>query len=191
MFAFKNKYYLIIENIKDIDLKKIKLKNKFIIIYRNSSKIQNTDRLKEFRAKCRVRRIDFFVANNVKLLTTLKADGLYISSHNKCLNLARFKNYNYQIIGSAHNVKELNLKKKQGCTTYIFSRLFETNYSYKKGFKGLIKFNLFKQTRKESFVPLGGIGLNNLNKLKLVNSSSFALLSEIKKKPAVIFSRLF
>ena len=32
---------------------------------------------------------------------------------------------------------------------------------------------------------------SNLNKLKIVNSKSFAMLSEIKKKPAKIFSRLF
>ena len=39
MFAYKNKYYLIIENIKDIDLSNIKSSNKFIIIYRNKNKI--------------------------------------------------------------------------------------------------------------------------------------------------------
>ena len=40
----------------------------------------------------------------------LKADGIYISAHNKDLSLARFKNSKYKIIGSAHNIKELNLK---------------------------------------------------------------------------------
>ena len=40
MFAFKKKYFLIIENIKDIDLKNIKKRNKFIIIYRNNKKIE-------------------------------------------------------------------------------------------------------------------------------------------------------
>ena len=34
MFAFKKKYYLIIESIKDIDLRKIKKRGKFVIIYR-------------------------------------------------------------------------------------------------------------------------------------------------------------
>ena len=38
MFAYKNKYFLIIENIKDIDLRNIKIRNKFIIIYRNNNK---------------------------------------------------------------------------------------------------------------------------------------------------------
>ena len=39
MFAYKNKYFLLIENIKDIELNNIKLTNKFIIIYRNIKEI--------------------------------------------------------------------------------------------------------------------------------------------------------
>ena len=41
MFILKNKYYLIIESIKDIDLKNIKVRNKFFIIYRNKKKRDN------------------------------------------------------------------------------------------------------------------------------------------------------
>ena len=43
---------------------------------------------------------------------------------------------------------------------------------------------------KEKLVPLGGIRYNNLSLLYLVRSNSFAILSEIKKKPAII-RRLF
>ena len=53
----------------------------------------------------------------------------------------------------------------------------------------MVKFNLVAYLHGSSFDSLGGIRLNNLNKLKEVNASSFALMSEIKK-PAVI-SRLF
>ena len=35
MFVLKKKYFLIIESIKNIDLKNIKKRNKFTIIYRN------------------------------------------------------------------------------------------------------------------------------------------------------------
>ena len=41
MFIIKNKYFLIIENIKDINLKNIKIRNKFFIIYRNNKNIDN------------------------------------------------------------------------------------------------------------------------------------------------------
>ena len=44
MFIIKNKYFLIIESIKDINLKNIKIRNKFFIIYRNQ---KNTDVLNE------------------------------------------------------------------------------------------------------------------------------------------------
>ena len=191
MFAFKNKYFLIIENIKDIDLRNIKLINRFIIIYRNSGKIENIDQLARFRRRCKSKKIDFYVSNNEKLTSKLKADGLYISAHNKNLRLVNLKKSNYKIIGSAHNIKELNLKILQGCSHIIFSRLFKVSYEFKKSFLGVVKFNLFKISRKESLVPLGGINLSNLNKLKMVRSNSFALLSEIKKKPAKLFNRLF
>ena len=191
MFTLKNKYFLIIENIKDINLRNIKLINRYIIIYRNTNKIDNIDNLLKFRRYCKSKKIDFYVSNNEKLTSDLKADGLYISAHNKNLRLAKLKRSNFKIIGSAHNIKELNLKILQGCSSIIFSRLFEVSSPFKKGYMGVIKFNLFRLSRRENLVPLGGINLSNLNKLKMVQSNSFALLSEIKKKPAKLFNRLF
>ena len=190
MFAYKKKYFLIIENIKDIDLSNIKLTKKFIIIYRNKNKIDNIHKLLRFRRYCKSKKIDFYISNDSKLMVFLNADGLYISAYNTSLRLSKFKNSNYKIIGSAHNIKELNLKILQGCTYFIFSRLFETAYKNKEGFIGVVRFNLLKLSRKEDLVPLGGINLSNLNKLHSVKSNSFALLSEVKKKPAKIFSRL-
>ena len=191
MLAFKNKYFLIIENIKDIDLRNIKLINRYIIIYRNSNKIEDIDRLVKFRRYCKSKKIDFYVSNNEKLASNLKADGLYISAHNTNLRLAKLKKSNYKIIGSAHNIKELKIKILQGCSSIIFSRLFKVDHPFKSGFLGVIRFNLFKLSRKEDLIPLGGINLSNLTKLKMVQSNSFALLSEIKKKPAKLFNRLF
>ena len=191
MFTFKNKYFLIIENTKDIDLKNIKLINRYIIIYRNTNKIENIDNLIRFRRYCRSKKIDFYISNDEKLTSQLKADGLYISAYNKNLRLAKLKQSNFKIIGSAHNIKELNIKMLQGCSSVVFSRLFKVSSPFKKGFMGVIKFNLFRLSRKENLVPFGGINLSNLNKLKMVKSSSFALLSEIKKKPAKLFNRLF
>ena len=191
MFAFKKKYFFIIEDIKDINLNNIKLTNKFIIIYRNKDKIKNIDKLMKFRRDCKTKRIDFYVSNNYKLMVSLGADGLYISAHNTNLSLSRFKNSNYKIIGSVHNIKELNLKAIQGCSYFILSRLFNTTYKNKKGYMGIVKFNLFRLSRKEDLVPLGGIKYSNINKLKLIKSNAFVLLSEIKKKPVKIINRLF
>ena len=55
---------------------------------------------------------------------------------------------------------------------------------------GIVRFNLFNKSSKVNLIPLGGIRLSNLNKLKTVNSNGFAISSEIKK-PAKIFNRLF
>ena len=164
MFAFKNKYFLIIESIKDIDIKNIKLFNKYIIIYRNNSKIGNINDLIKFRQHCKSKKIDFFVSNNIKLTSQVKADGLYISAYNTNLSLVRLKKSNYKIIGSAHNIKELNIKILQGCSNIIYSRLFEVSHPFKKGYLGVIRFNLFNQLISKNLVPLGGIKLTNLNK---------------------------
>ena len=53
MFAFKKKYFLIIESIKDLKLKNIKKNNKFIIIYRrNNKKLRMLKNLKNSEKNC-------------------------------------------------------------------------------------------------------------------------------------------
>ncbi len=191
MFALKKKYFLIIESIKDINLSNIKKVNKFNIIYRYKKKNENIKDVLEFRKICREKRVNFFVSNNLKLSALLKADGIYISAFNKKLIFNRIKNFKYKIIGSAHNIKELNIKILQGCNEVLFSRLFKTSYFNKPGYFGVIRYNLMcSKFFNKKLIPLGGIRLSNLNKLKIINCNSFAVLSEVKKKPAII-SRLF
>ena len=83
MFAFKKKYFLIIESIKDINLRNIKKYNKFLIIYRNNANNENYSDIKRFRNACRLRSIKFFVANNISLAVFTHADGIYLSSYNQ------------------------------------------------------------------------------------------------------------
>ena len=191
MFALKKNYFLIIENIKDIDLNNIKLYRKFNIIYRNNKKKEDLVKLIKFRKKCKSKRIKFYISNDLKLMTAVKADGIYISAYNWELSFNKLKKVNYDIIGSAHNIKEINIKALQGCKFILFSRLFRTSYSNKKSFLGVVKFNLFRLRTNKNLVPLGGIRISNLNKLSNVNCNSVSFLTEIKKKPAKIFSRLF
>lgn len=184
MFIFKKKYFFIIGSIKDIDLKNIKNFGKYSIIYRNNSP-ESFEILKKFRLQCKIQRIPFFIANNVDLIKTLKADGLYISAYNKNLS-SNYLGKNYKIIGSAHNIKEINLKKLQGCSEIILSRLFKTTYKNKIDFLGVIKFNLLSKLTKISLTPLGGINLKNLNNLKNVNCESVALSSLVKNESCKI-----
>ena len=189
MFIFKKNYFLIIESIKDIDLKKIKKRQKFRIIYRNRKNNENKYELLNFRKKCKLKKIEFFIANNIKLAKTLKADGIYLSAHNKSLRILAQKKSNFKIIGSAHSNKEIFTKTQQGCEAIIFSKLFQVDYDKNASFLGVIKFNNFLKINKK-LIPLGGIKSSNLNHLRIIRSEGFALKSEIKKKPT-ISSRLF
>ena len=190
MFAIKNKYFLFIENIKDINLKNIKIRNKFSVIYRNNKNIDNFNDLLLFRKKCKLKGVSFFIANDRVLAVSLNADGIYLSSINKSFSGLNLKRFNFEIIGSAHNIKEILLKKKQGCTFVLLSKLFTVSYDKKANILGVLKFNnLSKITKK--IIPLGGIKKENLNNLKNVFGEGFAILSEVKKKPANIINRLF
>lgn len=191
MFVLKNKYYLFIENTRDFNLNLIKIRNKFNIIYRNINIPNKIKDLLKFRNNCKKKGINFFIANDTKLLSKLNADGLYISAYNAKLSLNIYSNTKYEVIGSAHNQKEINMKMKQGCETIIYSRLFQTNYNNKKGYLGVVKFNIISLRSKQNIAPLGGINEKNLNKMNIVKCNSFACLSAVKKKPANIINRLF
>ena len=191
MFIVKNKYYIYIDNLSSINLKNIKQGWKFCLIYRNYRDKIDVEKLKIFAKKCKKKNIKFFVSNNLFLALKIRADGVYLPSFNKNyirINSASLKNF--QIIGSAHNLREISLKTKQGCKEIILSRLFKTNYKNKKTYYDTNKFNLLVRNFKTSFIALGGIRSNNLMKLQIVKCSGIAILSEVKKKPAII-RRLF
>jgi thiamine monophosphate synthase len=186
MFIIKNNYYLYIENTKSINLDSLKKNVKINIIYRNNGTLENYGNLHKFRQKCRLNKFKIYIANDIKLAKYIKADGLYLSSYNKKV----YSRLNLALIGSAHNYREIYQKIKQGCSTIILSRLFETSYKNKKSYFGIIKYNLIVKNYFIDLVPLGGIRSKNLLKLNLVDSTGLALFSEIKKKPA-ISNRLF
>ena len=191
MFIFKKKYYLFLENTRSFNLDLVKTRYKLVIIYRNEDSKESIAQIKNYAKLCRRKGIKFFIANNTLMLTEVKADGLYISAHNKDLSLIRYKHFSYEIIGSAHNHKEIVIKLKQGCQKILVSRLFQTSYVSKKGFLGITKFNTIAKRTPVEIIPLGGININNLSKLKMVKSNSIAFLSAIKKKPAKFINRLF
>ena len=191
MLVLKKKYYLFIENTREFNLNLIKIRKKFNIIYRNQTTKESINELEIFRKNCKKNGINFYIANDTKLLSKIKADGLYISAYNKNLRLNNYSRKGYMIIGAAHNQKEINLKIKQGCKVIIFSRLFETGYSYKNGYLGVQRFNILSLRSKTELVPLGGINEKNLCKMNTIKSDAFACLSALKKKPAKIINRLF
>ena len=82
MIIIKKNYYLYIENISDLNIDLLKTNKKINIILRN---IKN-NRIKEiikFRKKCKKKKIKFYIANDLRVVNSCNADGLYISAYNK------------------------------------------------------------------------------------------------------------
>ena len=89
MFIIKNKYFIIIENTKDIDLKNIKIRDKFFIIYRKKKNIDKLSDLYKFRRMCKLKGVKFYIANDINLAVLLNCDGIYLSSFNTDLKFLK------------------------------------------------------------------------------------------------------
>ena len=119
-----------------------KLSKNINIIYRNYKKNIDISTLILIRNYCKKNRIKFFISNNIKLAIKYKLDGIYIPAFNKQINyIGNFSlPKSFKIIGSAHNLKEIIVKKKQKCDEIFLSPLFKVNKSEK--FLNISKFNL-------------------------------------------------
>ena len=167
-----SKYYFI----NKFDTNNINKQDKqTVIIYRNySSNRTSEDLILKIRNHCKKRRVKFYVSNNIKLAIRLDLDGVYIPSFNKdTKHLAYTYKKKFDIIGSAHNLKEIRIKEKQGVKKIFLSSLFKKN----KNFLGINKFKILSNLTKKSVVALGGISKNNFKRLGLLRNSDFAGIS--------------
>ena len=145
------------------------------IIYRNySSKIENENLILKIKAHCKKKGIKFYLSNNIKLAMKLNLDGAYIPSFNKSTkHLAYTYRKKFEIIGSAHNLKEIRIKEKQKVIRIFLSSLFKRN----KNFLGINKFKILANLTKKDVVALGGISQNNIKKLQLLKCQDLAGIS--------------
>ena len=145
------------------------------IIYRNySSKIENENLILKIKAHCKKKGIKFYLSNNIKLAMKLNLDGAYIPSFNKSTkHLAYTYRKKFEIIGSAHNLKEIRIKEKQKVIGIFVSSLFKRN----KNFLGINKFKILANLTKKDVVALGGISQKNIKKLRLLKCQDFAGIS--------------
>ncbi len=120
------------------------------------------------------------MSNNLKLAIKFNCDGLYIPSFNN-YTYTRGKNFkkNFEILGSAHNIREIRQKELQGVKTLFISSIFKKNNNY----LGIYRFRLLRNLTKKKVVGLGGINKNNLRYLRLLELDNFAGISYFKKKP--------
>ena len=167
-----NKYYFInkfeTNNINNLD-------KQTVVIYRNYSisKIDE-DLILKIKKHCKKRKIKFCLSNNIKLAIKLDLDGAYIPSFNRNKNhLAYSFKKSFNLIGSAHNFKEIRIKERQGVKKIFLSSLFKKN----KNFLGINRFRIISKMTKINVVALGGISKSNLKRLGLINSSDFAGIS--------------
>ena len=146
-----------------------------VIIFRNYTS-KKVDEMLVFKIRnyCKKKSLKFYLSNNVKLAVKLNLDGAYIPSFDKNFNhLAYSLKKNFDIIGSAHNLKEIKTKEIQKVKKIFLSSLFKKN----KNFLGIYKFKLIKKLTKKNVVALGGISKKNIKKLLLVKNSEFAGIS--------------
>jgi len=167
-----SKYYFI----NKFDTNNINKQDKqTVIIYRNYfiSKIDEELILK-IKNYCKKKNIKFYLSNNIKLAIKLNLDGAYIPSFNRNVNhLAYSIKKSFDLIGSAHNLKEIRIKEKQGVKKIFLSSLFKKN----KNFLGINKFKILSKMTNIDVVALGGVSKGNLKKIGLINISGFAGIS--------------
>ena len=169
-------YFIDSFNFKDLS----NINKRINIIYRNYSKKNDLIDLIRVKRICKKKGLRLFISNNLKLALKLDLDGLYLPSFNKKL---KYKNIpckkKFELIGSAHNISEINNKNKQGCSRIFISPIFKT--SKHKNHLDTIKFNLLSINIKNKVIALGGINSSNVLKIRLTKSKGFASISWIKK----------
>ena len=177
MNHLSNIYYFI----KDFNSNELLNLDKNInIIFRNYDLINKKPILTKLNAFCKKNSRKLFVANDFKLAFNFDLDGLYIPAFNKNLNFQNLNvKSNFCLIGSAHNIIDLKIKKLQGCKQIFVSPIFKNEKS--NFFLDVNKFNLINLENDVKLIALGGINNFNLKRLKLTKSLGFASITWIKK----------
>ena len=172
------KIYHFIDDFKEKDIEY--LPKNIALIYRNYEKKPSKSLIVKIRNYCKKRKIKFYLSNNYKMAINLHLDGVYLPSFNKKITFNIFsKRKNFLILGSAHSIQEISIKKKQGCKLIFLAPIFKVNK--KKRFLGINKFNQLVTNKKILFVALGGINDLNIKKINLLNCYGFAGINWIKK----------
>ena len=183
MHKFKKYYFINKFNKNNID----KLENNTAIIFRNYKKKDHLKEIKKIKNYCKNKGIKFYLSNDIKLSLDLKLDGAYIPSFNTSYHHLSYKfNKNFNLIGSAHNLKQIRVKERQKVKLIFLSSLFKEN----KNYLGINRFNNLSKLTKKKLIALGGISIENLKKLKLVKCYGFGGIGYFSKKKGPI-SRAF
>tara|TARA_B100002051_G_C16535428_1_gene534852 strand:- start:192 stop:722 length:531 start_codon:yes stop_codon:yes gene_type:complete len=153
----------------------INLDQSISFIWRNKDNQTSLKSLVELRDFCKKHQRKLYLRNDLKLAIKLDVDGLYISSTNKNLILRPITcKKKFEILGSAHNMKEIKIKKLQGVDKIFLSPIFKDKKNQRLY---LYKYLNLKKTIFMKDVALGGINRENLKKLKFIKPYGFAGIS--------------
>ena len=170
----KYNFFTYIDNLNQENI--IKINKKINIILRNYEKKFDNQELENFVRFCKKNNRKIYLANDIKKAKVMNFDGAYIPSFNKI----PFK-YNegikkkFTIIGSAHCIREILIKKKQKIDMIFISPLFKNTNNNNQ--LETFKFNLMTRNFKNKFIALGGINKQNKCKLKLLDISGYAAIN--------------
>ena len=171
-FKLLNKYYFI----NTFDTNNFKKQDRTtVIIYRNyTAPKREIDKILKLKKFFKKKGNKFLLANDFKLALKLKLDGVYLPSFNNTFNhLSYTKMKNFDVIGSAHNLKEIRIKELQKARVIFISSLFKKN----KNYLGLNRFKILKNYTKNEVVALGGISKKNTKKIQLLQIAGIAGIS--------------
>ena len=168
---FLNKYYFINKfEQSHID----KLDKGVTIIFRNYKNKIDQNLIIKIKDYCKKRGNSFLLSNNIKLAIKLDLEGIYIPSFNRDKSHLSYSfKKNFIILGSAHNIYEINTKEVQNVDAIFLSSIFKKN----KNYLGIKRFQLFSLLTKAKVIALGGILQKNLKQLSLIRCDGFAGIS--------------
>tara|TARA_B110000037_G_scaffold205317_1_gene250110 strand:- start:6 stop:533 length:528 start_codon:yes stop_codon:yes gene_type:complete len=137
-----------------------------VIIYRNYNHKAEKCLILKIRNYCKKKGNKFLLSDNIRLALSLNLDGAYIPSFNRSTKHLSYKfKKNFIIVGSAHNLKEMIIKKQQGVQAVFLSSIFKKN----KNYLGINRFKLLSLLTKKKIIALGGISSKNFRLLGLTN----------------------
>ena len=171
-----NKYYFINKFDQSHIDKQLK---ETTIIFRNYNQKIDEKLIIKIKNYCKKKGNKFLLSNNIKLAVKLNLDGAYIPSFNKnTKHLSYSLNKKFIILGSAHNIYEMNTKDLQNVNAIFLSSIFKKN----KNYLGINKFKSLSLLSGKPFIALGGISVNNLKRLNLTSCHGFAGISFFEQK---------
>ena len=153
----------------------INLDRDISFIWRNKDNGTSYENLAKLSNFCKKNQRNFYISNDIKLAREMNANGVYISSTNKNLNLktVRLKK-KFKVLGSAHNLKEIKIKELQKIEEIFLSPLFKDK---KNGRLDIHKYIKLRRLTKMKDISLGGINNKNLKRLNMIKPFGFAGIS--------------